>query len=75
MDREYTAQIQRPVKQYGLTIYVPCGNTTFIMHNPKRSRPSLFSDDLLGFRREYRYGAGIADPKYPNLKVTSITNC
>ncbi len=71
MDREFTAPI---LKRYpnGWRI---ARHTTFIVHNPKRTRTSLFNDDLLGFRREYRYGAGIVDPKFLNLKVTSITNC
>lgn len=65
MDREFTAQIGR--HEFG--VWLPCGNTTFIVHTPKRERPSLFKDDLLGFRREYRYGAGIVNPSplIPNI--------
>ncbi len=59
MDREYTAQIRKR-DEFG--VWRPCGNTTFIVHG--RFRPSLFNDDLIGYRRSVRYGAGIVDPKY-----------
>ncbi len=70
-DREYTAQIQRKVNDIpGITHarWVPCGNTTFIVHEPVRKRPSLFDDDLLGFRRQMYYGAGIVNPKISIFK-------
>ncbi len=62
MDREYTAQIRKR-DEFG--VWRPCGNTTFIVHDPFPLYTQRdWQEDLIGYRRSMMYGAGIAKPKF-----------
>ncbi len=66
-DREFTAQIQkRSISGW----WVPCGNTTFIVHG---DRISLFDSDAFTMRAQIRmqaiYGAHLSRP---NIRFTTL---
>lgn len=73
-DREYTAQILKRRTAGIITAlhqWVPCGNTTFVVHEPVVKPPSMFDADAYTIRARIRvqmmYGAGLSRPKIPPL--------